>query len=65
MKKAENKFYVSIMKDPQSSKFILEIGNEYDAFRVPQTIPQLVAVRNKIDYIIEREKGRENEVVQQ
>ena len=53
------------MKDPQSSKFILEIGNEYDAFRVPQTLPQLVAVRNKIDYIIEREKGRENEIIQQ
>ena len=61
MKKTENKFYVSITRDPQSSKFILEIGNEYDAFRVPQTLPQLIAVKNKIESIIEREKGREND----
>jgi hypothetical protein len=61
MKKTENKFYVSITRDTQSSKFILEIGNEYDAFRVPQTLPQLIAGKNKIESIIEREKGREND----
>ena len=57
----KNKYYVSITRDPQSSKFILEIGNEYDAFRVPQTLPQLVAVKNKIESIIEREKGKEHD----
>lgn len=56
-----DKYYVSITRDPQSSKFILEIGNEYDAFRVPQTLPQLVAVKNKIESIIEREKGKEHD----
>lgn len=61
----KNKFYVSITKDTQSSKFIVEVGNEFDAFRVPQTFAELVSLKNKLDYIIEKEKGRENEVIQQ
>ena len=65
MRKTENKFYVKITRDTQSSKFILEVGNEYDAFRVPQSLPELVSLKNKLEFIIEKEKGRENEVVQQ
>lgn len=59
----KNRFYVKIDKDTQSSKFILEVGNEYDAFRVPQSLPELVGLKNKLDAIIEEEREKENEII--
>ncbi len=56
----KNKYYVTITKDTQSAKYILEIGNEWDAFRVPQTFAELVSLKNKLDLIIEKGKKDEN-----
>jgi len=54
-----NKYYVKIAKDPQSAKYILEIGNDWDAFRVPQTYAELVSLKNKLDAIIEKGKDKD------
>lgn len=63
MRNIKKNCYLRITKDPsgETKDFIVEMGGEYDAFRISVDFADLVTIKNEIIEIEERAKQGENE----
>ncbi len=57
--------YLRIYKDPtgQSKDWVIEIGGEYDSFRIAVEFADLITIKNEIINIEERVKNHEKDIM--
>lgn len=62
MKNNKKGCYLHIGKDPTGLKkdYIIEVGGEYDAFKIAVDFADLITIKNEIITIEERAKQNEN-----
>lgn len=65
MKNKNKNSYLTITKDPtgQTKDWVIEIGGEYDSFRIAVDFADLITIKNEIITIEERTKQHEKAVV--
>lgn len=65
MKNEKKNSYLTITKDPtgQTKDWVIEIGGEYDSFRIAVDFADLITIKNEIITIEERTKQHEKAVV--
>lgn len=51
--------YVKILKDPAEGCFLLEMGSDFDCFRIAVDFVDLITLKNEIEYIEEQAKRNE------
>lgn len=63
MKNDKKGCFLRIFKDPSGEKkdFVVEIGGEFDCFRIAVDFADLVTIKNEIINIEEREKQNEQD----
>lgn len=63
MRNTKKNCYLRITKDPSGATkdFVVEMGGEYDAFRISVDFADLITIKNEIIEIEERAKQGENE----
>lgn len=66
MKNKNKNSYLKIYKDPTGAKkdWVVEVGGEYDAFRIAVDFADLIAIKNEIITIEERTKQNERDIVE-
>lgn len=67
MKSKKKGCFLNIIKDISGGKndYIIEVGSEFDVFRIAVEYSNLITVKNEIERIIERAKKNEREYDEQ
>ena len=66
MKNNKKNCYCKIYKDPTGGKkdWVVEVGGEFDAFRIAVDFADLITIKNEILTIEERTKQNERDIVE-
>lgn len=63
MKNKKKNCYLKIYKDETGGKgdYCIEVGNDFDAFRIAVSLPDLITIKNEIIRIEEKAKLNERD----